>query len=618
MTRVTLARTGGARVEQPPGYHRRSRRPYDPTRMTHEPTGKIAYFSMEIAVDERFPTYSGGLGVLAGDVLRSAADLELPMVGITLAHRQGYFHQELDEAGRQSERPEVWQPEAVLEPVEPVVTISLNNRRLHLRAWRHWILGITGHRVPVYFLDTDLPENGAWERMLTNSLYGGDERYRLYQEAVLGMGGVRLLRSQGLRKGVLFHMNEGHSALLALALLEERLSRRSLASAGPEDIEAVRQKCVFTTHTPVVAAFDQFPMELATEVLGPERMAALGTAQCCPAGKLNMTYLGLRCSRYVNGVAMRHGEVSQRMFPNDAVHAITNGVHAATWAAPSFQDLYDRHIPEWRHDNLYLHNAIGIPLADIRQAHQVAKRALNKAIAQATGVRLSDNVFTLGFARRAATYKRADLLFRDLDRLRAIRHHGGPFQIIYGGKAHPSDEEGKAVIRRVFEAAKALRDTIPVVYVGNYDMHWARLLLSGTDLWLNNPRQPYEASGTSGMKAAINGVPSLSVLDGWWVEGHYEGVTGWAIGVEKNPADPGLEMVSMYEKLEKVILPMFYDRRQLYLGVMRSAMALNGSFFSAQRMVSQYARNAYFPKPTADDQPEDLPAAQEASSDRSA
>ena len=615
MTRVTPYRAGDARVEQPPAHIRRPRRPRDPTRMTHEPAGKIAYFSMEIAVDERFPTYSGGLGVLAGDLLRAAADLELPMVGITLVHRQGYFHQELDEAGRQSERAEAWRPEEMLEPVEPV-TLSLNNRRLHIRAWRHWILGVTGHRVPVYFLDTDLPENGVWERAITNSLYGGDQRYRLYQEAVLGMGGVRLLRSQGLRKGLQFHMNEGHSALLALALLEERLSRRNLASAGPEDIEAVRQQCIFTTHTPVVAAFDQFPLELATEVLGPERMAALEAVQCCPAGKLNMTYLGLRCSRYVNGVAMRHGEVSQRMFPNDVVHSITNGVHAATWAAPAFQELYDQHLPEWRHDNQYLHNAIGIPLVEIRQAHQVAKRAMIKAIAQETGVRLSESVFTLGFARRAATYKRADLLFGDLERLRAIRRHGGPFQIVYGGKAHPSDEEGKAVIRRVFEAAKALRETIPVVYVANYDMNWARLLLSGVDLWLNNPRQPYEASGTSGMKAAINGVPSLSVLDGWWVEGHYEGVTGWAVGLEKNPADPGLEMVSMYEKLEKIILPMFYDRRQAYVGVMRAAMALNGSFFSAQRMAAQYARNAYFTAQPAESEPAGLPAPQETSADR--
>jgi starch phosphorylase len=573
---------------------------------------------MEIAVDERFPTYSGGLGVLAGDVLRAAADLELPMVGVTLVHRQGYFHQLLDQAGQQTQRPEAWQPEAVLERVDPVVSLSLNNRRLYVRGWRHWILGVTGYRIPVYLLDTDLPENGGWERTFTNSLYGGDERYRLFQEIVLGMGGVRLLRSQGMRKNVLFHMNEGHSALLTVALLEERLGRRNLAAATPEDIEAIRQQCVFTTHTPVPAAFDQFPLDMTTEALGAERVGALGPMQGTSEGKLNLTYLGLRCSRYVNGVAMRHGEVSQRMFPNDVIHSITNGVHAATWTSPPFQDLYDRHIPEWRHDNLYMHNAIGIPLTEIRQAHQLAKRAMINAISEATGVKLSENVFTLGFARRAATYKRADLIFGDLDRLREVRRRGGPFQIVYGGKAHPSDEEGKAVIRRVFEAAKALRDTIPVVYLENYDMRWAKLLLSGADLWVNNPRQPYEASGTSGMKAALNGVPSLSVLDGWWVEGCYEGVTGWAIGLERNPADPALEMTSLYEKLEKQILPAYYDRRQLYVSVMRSAMALNGSFFSAQRMVEQYARNAYFTRtapPAAEEQPEDVTAAQEATSD---
>ena len=430
------------------------------------------------------------------------------------------------------------------------------------------------------------------------------------------MGGVRILRSQGARKNVLFHMNEGHSALLTLALLEERLGRRSLGSVTPEDIEAIRQQCVFTTHTPVPAAFDQFPLDMTSEALGADRVAALGPMQATSAGKLSMTYLGLHCSRYVNGVAMRHGEVSQRMFPNDVVHSVTNGVHAATWTSPQFQDLFDRHIPEWRHDNQYIHNAIGIPLTEIRQAHQLAKRAMIKVIAEETGVKLAENVFTLGFARRAATYKRADLIFGDLARLREVRRRGGPFQIVYGGKSHPSDEEGKAVIRRVFEAARALADDIPVVYVENYDMRWARLLVSGADLWVNNPRQPYEASGTSGMKAALNGVPSLSVLDGWWVEGCYEGVTGWAIGLEKNPADPSLEMTSLYEKLEKQILPAYYDRRQLYVTVMRSAIALNGSFFSAQRMVEQYARNAYFSRtPAAEDHAETVPAVQETSSD---
>ena len=550
---------------------------------------------MEIAVAPEFPTYAGGLGVLAGDMLRSAADIGIPMVGVTLLHRKGYFRQQLDEKGRQSERPEEWHPETVLAPVEPIVSLNLNGQRVNIRAWRYSIEGITGHEVPVYFLDTDLLDNPSWERTLTNNLYGGDERYRLCQEAVLGIAGVRLLRALGHKEIVRFHMNEGHSALLALALLEEIVGRPNLASATNEEIEAVRRQCVFTTHTPVPAALDQFPLELARKVLGQDRVGILDATHCCPFGNLNMTYLALRCSRYVNGVAMHHGEISHGMFPDYPIHAITNGVHAATWASAPFQELYDRHIPEWRQDNLYLRYAIGIELAEIQQAHARAKRNMIREIAEATGVQLSENVATLGFARRAAAYKRADLLFTDLARLRAIRQRVGPFQVVYAGKAHPRDEDGKAAIQRVFEAAATLRDVVPVVYVENYDMRWAQLLTSGVDMWLNTPHRPYEASGTSGMKASLNGVPSLSIRDGWWIEGHLEGVTGWAIGLDQDPEQHEIEVASMYDKLEHVVLPMFYERPASYAEVMRSAIALNGSFFNTQRMVSQYLANAYFP-----------------------
>jgi glycogen phosphorylase len=454
--------------------------------------------------------------------------------------------------------------------------------------------------VPIYFLDTDLPENSSWARTLTSSLYGGDDRYRLSQEAVLGWGGVRLLRSLGYQEILRFHMNEGHSALLALALLEERLGRPNLSTVVQEDIEAVRSQCVFTTHTPVPAALDQFPLELARQVLGKDRIGLLDLTQCCPLGNLNMTYLALRCSRYVNGVAMHHGEISHGMFPNYPVHAITNGVHAATWTAPPFQELFDRHIPEWRQDNLYLRYAIGIDLAEIRQAHLGAKREMIREIAKTTGVPLKDSVATIGFARRATAYKRADLLFTDLDKLRALCKHAGPLQVVYSGKAHPHDEEGKAVIRRVFEAAAALRDSIPVVYVENYDMRWARLLTSGVDVWLNTPHRPYEASGTSGMKAALNGVPSLSVRDGWWIEGHFEGVTGWSIGFDEDPEQHEIEVASLYEKLGRVILPLFYAQPDAFAQVMRSSVAINGSFFNTQRMVSQYISNAYFPETARD------------------
>ncbi len=557
------------------------------------PGPRVAYFSMEIAVDPRLPTYAGGLGVLAGDTLRSAADLALPMAGVTLLHRQGYFHQQLDARGQQSERPEVWHPEEVLERLEPTATLNLGGHLVKIQAWCYWITGVTGHKVPVYFLDTDVPDNTEWERTLTNNLYGGDDRYRLSQEAVLGIGGVRFLRALGHQKISRFHMNEGHAALLTLALLEENVGGPNLASATEVELEAVRNQCVFTTHTPIPAAFDQFPLDLVGEILGPDCVGILESTRCCLLGNLNMTFLALRCSRYINGVAMRHGEISHDMFPDYLIHAITNGVHAATWVSSPFQELYDRHIPEWRHDNLYLRYAIGISVAEIQQAHARAKREMIQAIATGTGVQFSETVATIGFARRAATYKRADLFFTDLERLRSICQQVGPLQIVYAGNAHPRDADGKAVIRAVFEAAAALRGSIPVVYLENYDMRWARLLTSGVDLWLNTPHRPFEASGTSGMKAAMNGVPSLSVRDGWWVEGHFEGVTGWSIGFDHDGNQQLLEVNSMYEKLQYVILPMFYDRPGKYAEVMRSAIAVNGSFFNTQRMVTQYLLNAY-------------------------
>jgi starch phosphorylase len=448
--------------------------------------------------------------------------------------------------------------------------------------------------VPIYFLDVDLPENSAWDRTLTNTLYGGDDVYRLCQEAILGIGGVRLLRALGHNKIARFHMNEGHSALLTLALLEEEIGTKNLSQATTADVDSIRLKCVFTTHTPVPAAFDQFSLDLAARVIGQDRVRTLVDTQCCPNGNLNMTYLGLRCSHYINGVAMHHSEISHSMFPNYPIHAITNGVHAATWTSAPFKELFDRHIPEWRRDNMYLRYAVGIPLAEIQEAHVQAKRELLRGVGDATGVRLAENVATIGFARRAAEYKRAELVFTDLQRLRKIRERSGSFQILFAGKAHPQDEAGKATIRRVLEAAAALRDCIPVVYVENYDMRWASLFTAGVDLWLNTPHRPFEASGTSGMKAALNGVPSLSVRDGWWIEGHFEGVTGWSVGYEEDPEVHEVEITSLYEKLDHVILPLFYTRPGAYAEIMRSAIAVNGSFFNTQRMLAQYVKNAYF------------------------
>jgi starch phosphorylase len=561
---------------------------------TSPQSSTVAYFSMEVGLDAAMPTYAGGLGVLAGDTLRAAADLGVPMVGVTLLHRKGYFRQHLDASGDQSESPSIWYPEELLEPLEPCVSVTIEGRQVQVRAWRYLVRGVSGHSVPVCFLDTALPENSPWDQTLTDHLYHGGERYRLCQEVVLGLGGVAMLRALGHETLKVYHMNEGHSALLALALLEEETGERGLSAVTEADTEAIRRRCVFTTHTPVPAGHDQFPLDMVRQVLGEERTMALETAGCCLDSTLNATYLALVFSHYVNGVSQRHHEVSHNMFPYYPINSITNGVHAVSWTAPAFQGLYDRHIPEWRRDNVYLRYAISIPLDEIQQAHAEAKRDLLAEVKGRTGVRLNPAAMTLGFARRATGYKRPDLLLSDLDRLKRIAGQVGPLQIIYGGKSHPRDESGKAIIRRIFEAAAALEGTVPIVYLEEYDMALGKYLCAGVDLWLNSPQKPYEASGTSGMKAALNGVPSLSVLDGWWIEGHVEGVTGWSIGDDwELESDPSKEVASLYDKLEYVILPMFYGRPTAFADVMRSAIALNASFFNAQRMMLQYLENAY-------------------------
>ena len=556
----------------------------------------VAYFSMEICLEASIPTYSGGLGVLAGDTLRSAADLGVAMVAVTLVHRKGYFVQHLDASGSQTETDAIWRPEERLQGVDATVSVEIEGRDVKVRAWRYVVRGITGHEVPVFLLDTDLPDNSEADRRITDSLYGGDSAYRLKQEIVLGIGGAELLRMLGVGAGgrLIHHINEGHAALLTLALLERQLGERGSWDLNDGDIDAVRRQCVFTTHTPVPAGHDRFPLDIVRPILGETRVALLEKVRTGDEGGLHMTLLALRLSAYVNGVAMRHAQVSRDMFPAYTIDAITNGVHAGTWTSQPFQELFDKHIPRWRHDNLFLRYAIAIPLDDIREAHARAKRALLDEVERRTEVKLDPNALTIGFARRSTPYKRGDLIFSDPARLKRMTKRTGPLQIIYGGKAHPADEWGKATIKKIFEAAAALEDSVKVVYLENYEMNLGALMTSGSDIWLNNPMRPLEASGTSGMKAALNGVPSLSVLDGWWIEGHVEGVTGWSIGEDDAlPDDPAEDISELYYKLERVILPLFYGMPLRFADVMRGAIALNGSFFNTQRMVSQYMHNAY-------------------------
>ena len=555
-------------------------------------SGVVAYFSMEIAINPGMPTYSGGLGVLAGDTLRSAADLGTPLVAFTLLHRKGYFRQHLDANGKQSEDIQPWTVTDFCTEEAPRISVTVEDRIVTVRAWRYDMVGRAGHIIPIYLLDTDLPENSNWDRSLTDHLYGGDSNYRLQQEIVLGMGGVRMANALGHKVNV-YHMNEGHAALLTLALLEAQLGGGPLNRVTEVDANAVRQKCVFTTHTPVPAGHDRFSIEQSNRILGGERTARLERLGCCHENMLNMTYVALRFSRYVNGVALQHGNVSREMFPEYQIDAITNGVHAPTWVSEPFQDLLDKNILHWRRDNLYLRNAIELPLAEIITAHCQSKETLLAEVANRTGLVLNPKVLTLGFARRAATYKRADLLFTDPDRLLAIAQAAGGLQILYAGKAHPMDEPGKALIHSVIEKAQKYSGSdLRVVYLENYDWDLGALLTAGVDVWVNTPRRPYEASGTSGMKAALNGVPSLSILDGWWIEGCLEGYTGWAI---EDGIDDAAEATSLYEKLEKAVVPLYLKSPEAWGKLMRTTIAYNGSFFNTNRMVKQYIRNAYYP-----------------------
>jgi len=559
---------------------------------------RIAYFSMEIALQNDIPTYSGGLGVLAGDTLRSAADLEMPVVAVTLVSRLGYFRQTIDDQGGQSEGPEAWKPEKYAHALSAKIAVPIEDHSVWVGGWLYVLEGHMGGRQPVLLLDTNLDENTEEDRQITDRLYGGNNAYRLKQEIVLGVGGLRLLHALDFNVRQ-YHLNEGHSALLTLELLRRHAYAADDLQPGeaPYDVPAVRGMCNFTTHTPVEAGQDKFPYELAHRLLDDfvdnETLLALAGQD-----ELNLTRLAMNMSDYVNGVAKRHAEVSRRMFPGYRVQAITNGVHPHSWASIPFRKLYDAHLPGWCHEPEQLVRAdCCIPKQEVWQAHSEAKVELIAMVEATCGIQLDATIPTLGFARRMTAYKRPDLLFQDIRRLREIARRR-PFQIVLAGKAHPRDEAGKELIRQLHGYMRQLAGEIPIVFLPGYDMEIALNLVSGADIWLNTPLKPFEASGTSGMKAAFNGVPNLSVLDGWWVEGCIEGVTGWAIG-DSCDSDDSCDIankndaVSLYNKLEDIVLPLYYDNRDGWISVMQGAISKNASIFNSHRMMRRYAADAY-------------------------
>ncbi len=553
---------------------------------------RVAYFSMEIGIANEIPTYSGGLGVLAGDTLRSCADLEVPIIGITLLSHKGYFSQKIDEKGWQIESPINWEIGKYLENLPVMVTVPIDGRQVKIGVWRYFVEGVTGYKLPVYFLDANMKGNNPSEIQLTDYLYGGDKTYRLKQEIILGIGGARMLDALGYSNIDKYHMNEGHAALLTLQLLKNENG----------DHDAVQNQCVFTTHTPVPAGHDKFPRDLVENTL----RGFITTEEADKIfidGELNMTLLGLMFSEYINGVTKKHGEISRSMFPGYPIASITNGIHSLFWTSEPFRRLYDKHLDGWGNDPFMLRYARSIPLEEIVAAHLEAKRELIDFVNKATMANMDCNTLTIGFARRATAYKRAVLLFHNIDKLKKIAEDCGPIQLVFAGKAHPKDETGKKSIQNIIEVMKTLGPNIKAVYLEDYDINLGRMIIAGVDLWLNTPQKPREASGTSGMKAAVNAVPQLSILDGWWLEGHIEDITGWSIGSaevsEIKTPDKTDELDiedanDLYSKLEYSVLPKFYHDTKEWSRIMQRSIFINASFFNTHRMIQQYVLSAYF------------------------
>jgi starch phosphorylase len=546
---------------------------------------KVAYLSMEIGINAEMPTYSGGLGVLAGDVIRSSADLRLPLVGLTLISKKGYLRQKITLDGRQLEYPEEWEPQKFLRLLPETVTVKIEGRNVKVGVWVYEQESLTGGTIPVLFLTTDVEGNTAEDRQITDYLYGDGNMYRLKQEIVLGIGGLRMLEALKINVKK-YHMNEGHSSLLTLELLKNNAL----------NADKVRNQCVFTTHTPVAAAFDKFPYDLLLATMEPE-VPPETLKKYGGSDRLNMTLLALNLSKYTNGVTKAHMEYSRKLFPGYHIQQITNGVHSYTWTCPCFRRLFDKYIPRWANEPELLVRVDTVPDEELWNAHLRGKQMLLDFVHEASGVQMDVDVLTLGFARRATEYKRATMIFSDLEKLKEVKSQGR-IQLIFAGKAHPNDKAGKSLIKDIYQYIERLKGEIKIVYLENYNMDMATKLTSGVDVWLNTPLPPMEASGTSGMKAAHNGVVNFSVLDGWWLEGCVEGLTGWAIGPSptqwlSEQETRKREIADLYNKLEYLIIPKFYEQRDNWITMMKNSIGKVAYYFNTHRMMRRYATEAY-------------------------
>ncbi|MFW9780876.1 MAG: alpha-glucan family phosphorylase [Candidatus Heimdallarchaeota archaeon] len=549
----------------------------------------VAYISMEIGLDSNIPTYSGGLGVLSGDTVRSAADLEIPMVAVCLCYSSGYFFQLFNETGEQKEKEVEWNFFYEFDKVEKPICIKIENREVKVSAWLYKVIGQSGHVLPVYLLTTDVEGNELWMKKMTGSLYDSTSKWnRIVQEIILGVGGVRLLNSLGYNNIKTYHLNEGHGSFATVELFKMLKG----------DIDKVRSKVVFTTHTPVPAGHDRFDQSLVNKVFEnriPDQIRKLGEDN----GQFNMTYLGMNLSRYRNGVSKKHAEITRQMFPKYEIDSITNGIHLPFWISQPFRKIFDRKFPNWKANPSLLQNAIELDDLDLFDAHIENKFSLISYQKGHSWNLLDEELITIGFAKRFASYKRATLIFHDIDRLGKICK--GNVQFIFAGKAHPKDQMGKDYIKKVYESGNYLYENygVKVALMENYNMDLAHMLVSGCDIWLNTPERYREASGTSGMKAALNGVLNFSIQDGWWLEGYKRNnLSGWAIGPnDKNPKDPGLsnswdvDSKEIYNILENKIIPTYLNHDE-WLFKCKNAISL-AAYFNTHRMIEEYAERAY-------------------------
>ncbi len=544
----------------------------------------VAYFTMEIALGKEIPTFAGGLGVLAADMMRSCGDLKVKAAFVTVCWQYGYLKQIIGLDGSQRYEDVQWDPTKFMQRLEEKVTVEVEGRNVTVGAWLFEIRN-GDSRIPVYFLDTNLPENAEEDRKITEHLYGGDSAMRLRQEIVLGIGGVRLLRALGHEDIGTFHMNEGHAAFLTLELLRER---------DYED-ENVRPSCVFTTHTPIAAGHDVFDYDLAHRIVGS--MLPWHIKKIAGEDRLSMTRLAMHLSHYTCGVSRVHGAVSRSMFPGENIDFITNGVHHLTWASPEMQQLFDTHAPEWREDPSVLEKTCrDLPDEALWEAHMQAKRRLVDEVNKHTMTPFDVEHLTIASARRVVAYKRPELLYTNLERLKDIGC--GRLQIIHAGNAHPADEFGQEVIQRMIKRSRVLRDCVRIVYLENYNPDLAKLLVAGADVWLNTPMRLHEASGTSGMKAALNGALNLSTLDGWWTEAYErDPLAGWRIGPLAQALGPEehrkIDAEDLYTQLQYEVLPeYYYSERKRWIRRMKRSIGLAG-YFNTHRAVKEYLAKAW-------------------------